>query len=76
MVITLMVSTFSLLVHFSLLAEEKKNQHAVMVVETILDSCTWINIHTLPVRTPTITITPPTIILTITPCHCIAVITG
>ena len=44
-------SAYSWLVYFSSLAEETKNQHAVSVVETILDNCTWINIHTLPVCT-------------------------
>ena len=53
---------------FSFVAEEKKNQHAVSVVERILDNCTWINIHTLPVRmlTTTVIFTITTITLTIT----------
>ena len=50
-------------------AEEKKNQHAVT---EILDNCTWINIHTLPVRTLPISSSPShslTIIFTIASSH-------
>lgn len=43
------MNMLSIILLFCISAEKQKNEHALKVMNRILDSATWINIHWLPV---------------------------
>lgn len=49
------MNMLSIVLLFGISAEKQKNEHALNVMNRILDNATWINIHWLPVSIKSLT---------------------